>query len=66
MRSAEATLRRSFELPSIELSQELNEKVWPMFLLARGRAEEALTSCDAETRLAGPNSLQDVEHEAGG
>jgi tetratricopeptide (TPR) repeat protein len=47
MRSAEATLRRSFDLPSIELSQELNERIWPMFLLARGRTEEALAASRA-------------------
>jgi tetratricopeptide (TPR) repeat protein len=47
MRSAEPILRRSFELRSIELSQELNEKSWPMFLLARGRAAEALTASHA-------------------
>ena len=47
MRSAESILRRSFELRSIELSQELNEKAWPMFLLARGRAAEALTASRA-------------------
>jgi tetratricopeptide (TPR) repeat protein len=47
MRSAEPVLRRSFELKSIELSQELNEKAWPMFLLARGRAAEALTASRA-------------------
>jgi GrpB-like predicted nucleotidyltransferase (UPF0157 family) len=30
------------------------------------RAEAALTSCNAELRLAGPNGVQNVEHEAGG
>lgn len=44
MKAAEPVLRRSFGLPSIQLSQELNEKEWPMFLLARGRAMDALTA----------------------
>lgn len=44
MRLAEGVLRRSFELPSIEQSQELNESAWPLFLLAQGRAEEALSA----------------------
>jgi tetratricopeptide (TPR) repeat protein len=47
MGAAEAILRRSFELPSIELSQELNESAWPMFLLARGRTEDALSASRA-------------------
>jgi hypothetical protein len=38
---------RSFALPSIELSQEINESMWPMFLLASGRTEEALTASRA-------------------
>jgi len=44
MRSAEKTFRRSFELPSKDLSQELNKRLLPAFLLARGRSEEALTA----------------------
>jgi tetratricopeptide (TPR) repeat protein len=47
MRSAEAVLRRSFELPPIERSEELNQSAWPLFLLAQGRAEEALAASRA-------------------
>jgi tetratricopeptide (TPR) repeat protein len=47
MRQAEAVLQRSFELPSIELSQELNEDAWPMFLLQQGRTEQALSATHA-------------------
>ncbi|HYL36742.1 MAG TPA: hypothetical protein VEV17_12585 [Bryobacteraceae bacterium] len=46
-RLAEATLRRSFELPSIELSQQLTESAWPMLLLGLGRAEQALAATRA-------------------
>jgi len=41
MRQAEAVLRRSFELPSIEFSQELNESAWPMLLLLEGQTDQA-------------------------
>ncbi len=41
MRQADTVLRRSFELPSIEFSQELNESAWPMLLLLQGRTEQA-------------------------
>jgi len=54
MRLAEAVLRRSFELRSIQLSQELNEDAWPMLLLQQGRAEQALTAARALTRRADP------------
>ena len=54
MRSAEPILRRSFDLRSIELSQELNEKAWPMFLLARGRADEALAASRALVGRSAP------------
>lgn len=47
MRLAEAVLRRSFDLPSIQLSQELNEDQWPMFLLFEGRTGEALSATQA-------------------
>jgi tetratricopeptide (TPR) repeat protein len=46
MRLAEANLRRSFVLPSIELSQELNEKALPLLLLEQERAQEALTASE--------------------
>ena len=41
MRQADTVLRRSFELPSIEFSQELNESAWPMLLLLEGRTDQA-------------------------
>ena len=41
MRQADTVLRRSFELPSIEFSQELNESAWPMLLLLQGRTDQA-------------------------
>jgi tetratricopeptide (TPR) repeat protein len=47
MRAAEPLLRRSFELKSIELSQELNERAWPLFLLGRSRSAEALAAARA-------------------
>ena len=42
MRAAEALFRTSFAIPSSSVEQELNKREWPMFLLARGRAKEAL------------------------
>jgi tetratricopeptide (TPR) repeat protein len=47
MRLAEGVLRRSFELPSIQLSQELNEAAWPSFLLWEDRAAPALSAARA-------------------
>jgi tetratricopeptide (TPR) repeat protein len=44
IRLAESVLRRSFELPSIQLSQELNEDAWPELLLLEGRPEPALAA----------------------
>lgn len=41
MRQADTVLRRSFELPSIEFSQELNESAWPTLLLLEGRTDQA-------------------------
>jgi tetratricopeptide (TPR) repeat protein len=42
MRKAEALLTRAFAIPSSLLVQEVNKREWPVFLLARGRAREAL------------------------
>jgi hypothetical protein len=42
MQKAEALLRTSFAISSSSIEQELNKREWPMFLLARGRAKEAL------------------------
>lgn len=42
MKKAEALLKRSFGISSSLLVQEFNKREWPVFLLARGRASEAL------------------------
>ena len=44
MRKAEALFTRSFAIPSSLLAQEFNKREWPVFLLARGRAQEALAA----------------------
>ena len=44
MRKAEELFRRSFAIPSSLLVQEFNKREWPVFLLARGRAPEALAA----------------------
>ena len=53
MRTAETLLKQSFAIPSTLVVQEFNKREWPVFLLARGRAKEAL---DAATVLAGHRS----------
>lgn len=47
MRLADSVLRRSFELPSIEFSQELNEGAWPILLLLEGRTDQAQSAAKA-------------------
>jgi tetratricopeptide (TPR) repeat protein len=42
MADAEALLKKSFAMPSSTVEQEVNKRDWPVFLLARGRASEAL------------------------
>jgi tetratricopeptide (TPR) repeat protein len=44
MRKAEELFRRSFAISSSLLVQEFNKHEWPAFLLARGRAQEALAA----------------------
>jgi tetratricopeptide (TPR) repeat protein len=44
MRKAEALFTRAFSIPSPLLVQEFNKREWPVFLLARGRAKEALAA----------------------
>jgi len=44
MRKAEGLLNRSFAIPSSLVVQEFNKREWPLFLLARGRAQEALAA----------------------
>ena len=53
MKKAEALFTRSFAIPSTLLAQEFNKREWPVFLLARGRAQEALA---AATVMAGHRS----------
>ena len=50
MTAAEQRFRASFAIPSSLVVQEFNKREWPVFLLARGRAAEAL---DAATRPGG-------------
>jgi tetratricopeptide (TPR) repeat protein len=54
MRQAEATLHRSFELASVEVSQELNESAWPMLLLLEGRTDQAESAAKALTSRTDP------------
>ena len=42
MAKAEALLKASFAIPSSLVVQEFNKREWPVFLLARGRPQEAL------------------------
>jgi tetratricopeptide (TPR) repeat protein len=53
MATAEQLFRRSFAIPSSLVVQEFDKREWPEFLLARGRAKEAL---DAATVMAGHRS----------
>jgi tetratricopeptide (TPR) repeat protein len=53
MKKAEAVFRTSFAIPSSLMQQEVNKREWPVFLLARGRAKEAL---EAATMMAGHRS----------
>jgi tetratricopeptide (TPR) repeat protein len=55
MRNAEPLFRASFDLASPLLQQELNKREWPVFLRARGRADEALTA--ANVMAAHPSPL---------
>jgi tetratricopeptide (TPR) repeat protein len=46
MRKAEELFKRSFAIPSSLLVQEFNKREWPVFLLARGRPQEALAAAN--------------------
>ena len=50
MTKAEQRFRASFAIPSSLVAQEFNKREWPVFLLARGRAAEAL---EAASVMAG-------------
>jgi tetratricopeptide (TPR) repeat protein len=46
MTKAEGLLKAAFAIPSTLTVQEFNKREWPMFLLARGRTEEARTAAN--------------------
>ncbi len=54
LRLADTVLRRSFDLASIEFSQELNEGAWPMLLLVEGRTDQAQSAAKALMGRADP------------
>ena len=54
LRLADTVLRRSFELPSVEFSQELNEGAWPTLLLLEGRTAQAQSAAKALMARADP------------
>jgi tetratricopeptide (TPR) repeat protein len=55
MKKAEALLKQSFATPSNLLVQIVNKREWPVFLLARGRAAEALAA--ANDLIAHPHPI---------
>jgi tetratricopeptide (TPR) repeat protein len=46
MAEAEALMKRSFAIPSSLVVQEFNKREWPVFLLGRGRVQEALDAAN--------------------
>ena len=78
MRNAEPLLRASFAIASPIVEQELNKREWPVFLRARGRAEEALAAANLMAahrsplvsavghieagRVASARDLDDLDH----
>jgi tetratricopeptide (TPR) repeat protein len=55
VRQAEELLKKAFAIPSNLAVQEFNKRAWPMFLRARGRADEALAA--ARVLAAHPSPL---------
>jgi tetratricopeptide (TPR) repeat protein len=55
MRKAERLMKQSFAIPSRLGVQELNKREWTMFLVSRGRTEEALAA--ARTMIAHASPL---------
>jgi len=51
---AEELPKKSFGLPSNTVEQELNKREWPAFLLAKGRADEALQAADVMRSHSSP------------
>ena len=63
VRAAEATLKRSFEMPATSrVTEELNRKEWPNFLLARGRAKEAQGAAAALSSTSAAARARVVRH----
>jgi tetratricopeptide (TPR) repeat protein len=54
MAKAEALFKRSFAIPSTLVEQEFNKREWPVFLLGRGRAGEALDAALVMSRHRSP------------
>jgi tetratricopeptide (TPR) repeat protein len=54
MANAEARLKASFAIPSSLVQQEFNKREWPAFLLARGRAKDALDAALVLARHRSP------------
>jgi tetratricopeptide (TPR) repeat protein len=44
MKKAEEIMRQAFAIPSLIEAEAYNRKEWPLFLLSRGRREEAITA----------------------
>jgi tetratricopeptide (TPR) repeat protein len=55
MKKAEALFKQNFNTPTNLLVQAVNKREWPAFLVARGRAGEALTA--AQTLLSHPSPV---------
>jgi tetratricopeptide (TPR) repeat protein len=55
MAKAERVFRHAFGLPSTLVQQEFNKREWPVFLLSRGRAREALDA--AVVMAANPSPI---------
>jgi tetratricopeptide (TPR) repeat protein len=55
VRQAEQLMKRAFAIPSNLVVQEFNKREWPVFLIARGRADEALAA--AMVLIAHPSPL---------
>jgi tetratricopeptide (TPR) repeat protein len=47
VKAAEQLMRQAFAIPSMQDTLEFNKRQWPEFLLARGRADEALRAAGA-------------------
>jgi tetratricopeptide (TPR) repeat protein len=48
-------LQRTFSMPSLEIVEELNKRAWPLFLLSRGRVQDALAA--ARTLMMHPEGI---------